>query len=350
MTNSSEGWSLAEAFRRTVGPEEPDTCDDQFWTLVVSGSLIAYGRQEPASALEWISPDICKTLLFRDYRKSTAGASDSRKRPFADLRIFPLLGSPKAMELLDGMSLKDTFDRFLLHDPEVDLLGRRAIEAEPCLRSVYVNGHCHPNGAAEWPLGGLKFGVAGGIPDGRYRVFHARPPGPPPSEASQVAARAITSRYSALLELLRRGILVATGYPTRTGISDQVLQPIWSHPDFCFDAWQGDICEYSDEGNTPRIGPVPRWKAVMLHAANTPLKVSRSSPISGRWLVKTDLTKGEQAILAIVRELFPAGLAAVSTTERNKKIQQFQEARGDFRRYADQTIKRCIKKIEFEPI
>jgi hypothetical protein len=88
------------------------------------------------------------------------------------------LDGPNVVDLLDGMSLKDAFWQFVLHDPEVQQFGRKAIKANPDLKRVYEEGWCYPSGSQEWPVAFSHGSLAGGRSE-NSPVGYLEGPAPP---------------------------------------------------------------------------------------------------------------------------------------------------------------------------
>ncbi len=59
-------------------------------------------------------------------------------QPVFDLKIFPVLEAPNAVEHLGHIPLSDLLDRFVIGCPEVQYASYCAIEQLPALRRVYT--------------------------------------------------------------------------------------------------------------------------------------------------------------------------------------------------------------------
>ena len=172
-----------------------------------------------------------------------------------------ILHSSDAADCFDGMSLKDAFWQFVLHDPEVQILGRKAIKADSALKRVYLQGWCYPSGCREWPVVFAQGGLAGGrSPNSPIGHLAGRLP-----QAVQRAADIVCLRYSLLLTLLRQKELEAIGDPVRSRGTGQILSSIWSHRSFYIDAENGDVLQIknSDIADCNDF-LMKRWRAVML--------------------------------------------------------------------------------------
>ena len=221
---------------------------------------------------------MCKTLTVQNFETSSL---HSETKSWVDVRIYPTLSAPNAVELLDGATLKDVFDRFVLRDPEVEMLGRRAIKINPDLSAVYIEGRRMFAGGAQWPVVFKHGDLAGGVVSGSVWAFMRDTPLP---TEIQVAADALCERFEALLKLFRQEKLVAIGDPVRSRDSDRVLTSIWSHRSYYIDAWAGDILQVNEKDHNSWLDHwVKRWRAVLLKRpqrfAVFPVKPSASDGI-----------------------------------------------------------------------
>jgi hypothetical protein len=341
---SFEGWPLATALERTTGARESEGADSALWDFVESGRLIAFGRQARGSVQEWISVDRCRSLIYRNYKNSSAACTDRTIERVLDIIIYPVLHSPVAAETLDGMSLRDAFSRFVLGDPEVQLLGAKAIKIRPDLEDIYVEA-CASPAASVWPVEFEAGSLAGGFaPDALSRYFG----GPAPAEV-QRAADVLGLRYGALLKLLRRSELQALGDPVKAGVTNEILPSIWSNRAYYWDHWNGNLVQIGDAED---VEFETRWRAVMLrkpHPDQSSTTGRLERKVSGRWVEKETLTTGEKAVFLAIQELFPNGLEGVKPQDRNRYIIDFLKGPKKSK-YTEETIKRCLRKISFDPI
>jgi hypothetical protein len=256
MTSSQDtGWSLAEAVQRTTGSKNSDDNHTQCCTAVEQGRLVAFGRAHIEGDHEWMPPAVCKFLSNRDLTAS------NKDEPYFDILIYPVVDAPNAIDLLEGMSLKDAFWQFVLRDPEVQFLGSKAIKANPDLKRTHLEGWCYPAGCREWPLVFAHGELAGGRSQtSPIGYLEDRIP-----QEVQQAADTVSLRYNSLLALLRQGKLEAVGDPVRSRGTDIILSSIWSHRSYYFDANNGDVLQANGSiGSDWRDTRLTRWRAVML--------------------------------------------------------------------------------------
>jgi hypothetical protein len=264
MSSDFTGWSLAEAVKRTTGSKNPDDNGSQFWTMVEQGALVAFGRRHTQSDREWMPAPTCKLLFKRDLSTSSASGLNGTDQSFLDILIYPVLHAPNVVDLLEGMSLKDAFWQFVLRDPEVQLLGSKAIKADPNLKRLYRKGWCCPSGCAEWPVAFNQGDLAGGRSSDNPIGYLADPP----LKEVQQAADIVCLRYGSLLKLLRHEELEAIGDPVRSRGSERILSSIWSHRSYYFDPNNGDVLQTNDASAAAWHDiRVKRWRAVMLRSS-----------------------------------------------------------------------------------
>src|SRR5450759_2927751 len=264
MNPSFTGWSQAEAVRRTTGSQDPD--DPRFWTMVESGQLLAFGRRPTQSNREWIPSATYKSLIEQDLDQSSASGMDTKEKSFLEIKIYPVLHAPNATNFLDGMSLQDAFWRFVLRDPEVQFLANEAIEADPHLKDVYLEGYCAPYRWV-WPVVFEQGALAGGM--AKDNEFYDSTENP---LEVQKAADIVSLRYSALLTLLRDEKLDAIGDPVRSHRTSQIPSSIWSRRSYYFDARRGDLLKTSDPEPSDWFHiRLKRWRAVTLRKPQLPI-------------------------------------------------------------------------------
>jgi hypothetical protein len=250
------GWSLTEAVRCTSGSEGADANESTLLSIFERGQLVAFGRRarsgrEPIPAAFW------NPAIKLDFVNSSA-SGPSEGHHVSDLLIYPALHAPNVVELLDGLSLKEAFRRFVLHDPEVQFLGNRATKVEPALEHVYVHGWCRPFSCREWPVVFADGHLAGGRPL-QSPIGHGADPLP---EEVQQAADVVCRRYCALLTTLRKNELHAVGDPARSRGPEQILPSLWSHRSYYIDMQNGDLVQLT---SADPVWPFTvRWRAVML--------------------------------------------------------------------------------------
>ena len=258
--------------------------------------------------------------------------------------------SPNAADFLDGMSLKDAFWRFVLHDPEVQFLGRKAIQANPDLKRVYQEGWCYPPGISEWPVTFAQGALAGGRAHNSPIGYLS---GPLPPDV-QRAADIVCLRYSSLLTLLRDQKLEAVGDPVRSHGTDRILPSIWSHRSYYIDAKNGDVLQIKN-GDIADWNDflVKRWSAVMLKRPQQAPVFHGKPPTSdaappatmGDAFARSShkLSPVRASIAQAIKEIWPNGIPmGVAVKTRDENIRKWQADNG-FAVASTKTIDRHLK-------
>jgi hypothetical protein len=253
-----------------VVSEVEDRIEADFRKQMTTRRLVAYGRAgHPDAASRLISRDIWLTLPRIDWENSSIGADRRAGNAFFAVRTFPALLAPCRLELIQGRSLSDTFKKFVLEDPEVAALAKRAVALCPEFERVFLYGHCYVHGIKEWPVTFERRGLIGVVhPDPKRRWEFGVSRKPDPVEVA-IAADALLHRYGVLIGLLRRGELEGQGLPAISGDSGMILQSIWSHRDFHINV-DGDVFQINKESENPPLDLYTRrWIGVVLRRGSS---------------------------------------------------------------------------------
>jgi hypothetical protein len=193
---------------------------------------------------------------------SLAMEQTPEKSRWYDVRVYPRLLAPNAVDLLAGQPLSEAFRLFVLGDPEVVALRAPALKAAPSFEQVFIRGCCYVHGAEEWPLAfeGHEITGATRLPGESTWADLFAPREPP---AVIAAAEALAHRYGCLIGLLRRGELEAIGLPVGKGQPERLLRSIWSHRDFYMTA-EGDVFEENPDSRDRYDRFIKRWSALTL--------------------------------------------------------------------------------------
>ncbi len=161
---------------------------------------------------------------------------------------------------LDGLSLPEAFQRFVLQDPTVMPVGQEVIRLEPSHRSVFEEGQA-PGYFIDyrWPLKISSSELA-------FR-FVSRPiywlgdPLPKAPRIIKEAAEALCRRIEELRRVLIEGHLLATGTFTRTGAVTPIDSLQWGRETIEIDIQNGDLIEIVS--NKPAV----LWTGIRFFAA-----------------------------------------------------------------------------------
>jgi hypothetical protein len=249
-----EGWTLDEALSIAFGLDlsdqsqskqtgylaEPAFTDVQRSALVdalfqqVGDRIIVFERND-FSRQTGREETLCWTELDR-----TTAATKLKSNERTDVRFFPLLRSPDAIDRLLGRSLAEVFERFVVGDLEIQSRLKRNRIAD-----YFTND---PLGRRSiWPV----VASAGYF---RMNMASVREVVSWTSDSAASLCAAMADRWGALLSLLSSGKIQATGFSKQWG---QVPIPRlqWKRPGYFVDGINGDLCEFEED-------PVPIWSGI----------------------------------------------------------------------------------------
>jgi hypothetical protein len=333
------GWPLAEAAKCTTTAKKNK--DTELWRFVESGRLLVYGRRSDTGTHQWIRPAECSSLVYRDFKSSIAASADAKKKPIADLLLYPVVHAPNAAEFVDGMLLRDVISKFVSGDPEVQYLARK-IEFNPKLGSTYKENLSDQAGPVIWPLMFERGVLGGGNSGDEYEEYFSDSVTPELQDASDALER----RFEGLLALLRHNELQAVGDPARLHDPAEIPIGLWSHDQYYWEQKKGDLLQLNEDLDGPLAQEfIPRWRAVVLRI---PGSKSDRNASRGSWTVVEELSKGEEAAFIAIKQVYPFGLAGVKAFDRNRAIRKFCQESG-LSSCSEQTIKRTMRKIRFDP-
>lgn len=249
----------------------------KFHSLFCKQQLIAVGRRGSLdSEPEIIAADIWPALDGWNWKISAAGETRKRGTFFLAVKAYPIAKAPNRVALLSGCTLQRAFREAILDDPEVSALGSRATKIAPQFQRVFRDGCCSINGGGgQWPLG-IHQSIVGNMhhDEAKRGAFEFRPSDPRPVND---AADALKDRFEALIGMLRNGVLEGHGLPADGGSAEAILASVWSHNDFIFDAWMGDILAINEACENPRLDLYKkRWLAVLLKQPATPATAAKT--------------------------------------------------------------------------
>ena len=341
MSSSPRYWTLKEAFSRAVH-FQPDISRHSFWRRVETGELVAFGRRNLQSHRDWMPPLVCRSIIELDLDASSAHGRDWS---FVDVVIYSVLRAPNPADVLDGMSLRTAFWKFVLRGSVVRSLDEKAIEISPDLARVYKLGSCDPFiDSWEWSLiRGLSKSWFG----------HERPIDFENSDYVAQAAFVTYARYFALMSLLRDQVLEALGDPVAEFGSPKIIPTVWSHPHYYLNVQTGDIHKKDVDSADTSQTSVKRWSAVMLKKPEKqnifhvkPMAFDETLPLTINPVLpdpNRKLTPKWASTYQAIHALWPDGIPkGLTVPRRNDLIRRWQ--RQNLLSVAmDRTIDRCLK-------
>ena len=212
--------------------------------LLARGRLIAWGRRESAVAdLKPIPPSAWDHLRIKDFKRSIVRERQMAKSRIFDLRIFPVVHAPDAVDHLADMPLIDAFRQFVFDDPQVAALHAfaRARGGQPFevnfQRGLYEA--IWPADFGRGPPSDLLLLMLDRVQCGRFgsRSF------------CRLATVVLGRRFAALIGALASGELAASGV-TQTGQNEVIPRSLWLRDRTRLDLHNGDLLEDLQDNNS----------------------------------------------------------------------------------------------------
>jgi hypothetical protein len=195
--------------------------------------LIAFGRREsPLAAAQAIPPTAWKVLKLLDPRSSRVRETTSAKTQIFDVRIFPVVEAPDAVNHLSGLTLVEALHQFVFGDPQ---WGQLCASADSKGDKVLKPTHEHLLYAALWP-------ADCGRSDWAETLFYLNSH---PGSAGHLADLVVGRRFSRLINYLASGELIAEG-TTKDGKTVAVPRSLWVRRQTHIDVMNGDLIEYRE--------------------------------------------------------------------------------------------------------
>lgn len=267
------GWTIAEAIERTSDPDqladyETAGADGQkaaLWDRLSRGELVAEGCFDtPTAPPTPIDPNSFPALDWSGPPSTTLFGGAGSKVQIFDVRLFPVLGAPNIVNYLNGASLAEVFQKYVISDPEVEALAKRLLKFEPRHSDVFLKGHAPgPFTDFHWPLDLTASQIAFQFISSPISfigdVF------PEPSVALLAVSEVLASRIAQLREVLATGKLVAFGTFVRTGVEVAINRLEWTRKNLSIDVSNGDLCE--GQGHPA----VAKWTGLSFQLPHVPL-------------------------------------------------------------------------------
>lgn len=287
-TRSNSGWRIAEAIRRCVDPDllsawfsvhrewrdEGSPVSRYFWrseevegyeaqrhnaqTRVTANlnqrrklayarvlhymkahlraeKLVAWGRRESPMAPHAVIPaSAWDDLNISSVSKSKLTEATKQKVPILDVRIFPIVKSPDAVERLAGRTLSDAIRMCVTEDPQIRMRSLRVISAidhKPLVRR-------HEPARMIWPVVHDKQGAeekVANLGTSDYSTKYNR--------LMWSTNLLMNRRLEALIGYLASGALAAEGIPMNSASAVPISRSIWRGSQTFVDLRKGDLLE-----------------------------------------------------------------------------------------------------------
>jgi hypothetical protein len=195
---------------------------------LLAGRIVAWGRREtPTASPIAIPASAWKYLHISDVRKSIVREKTPARTKIFDLRIFPIVESPDAINQLEDKTFVEAFQMSVVDDPELKALRKRAIAVGGAPASF---GNEWRPYRAVWPV------VLGHGPDIELAGESDEP------TKVKAANRIQRQRFARLISHLYVGRLAAEGVPA-AGRMTAIPPSIWQRDGVYIDLESGDLLE-----------------------------------------------------------------------------------------------------------
>jgi hypothetical protein len=270
--NQSEAASMKILFRRNRSYED---LESSLVEHLLAGRIVAWGRRETPTASPIAIPAFAwKHLHISDARKSVVREKTKAETKIFDLRIFPIIESPDAVDRLEDKTFVDAFQLSVVDDPQLKALRKRAIAVGGTPASF---GNEWPPYRAVWPvvLGhGPNIELAGESDE------------PTPVKAANHVQR---QRFARLISYLSPELLVAEGFPAAGGMTVSISRSIWEKVGTYINLGNGDLLVASPKAKDRLICPLkPLFTGLVLRKAGPVHRIS-DVPLSGLHRVATSI-------------------------------------------------------------
>jgi len=268
---------------------------------------------------------------------------------------------------LFGLSLCDAFRMLILEDPEIIRLGKLVVEREPQHADLFRQGVFPRLGISyQWPIdltaSELAYEMTGPL------ITFSNDPPVRPSQAVQLAAKAIVDKLHSLRRLLVTGQVEACGTFDASGAFGPIHRQQWARAGLLIDIRSSDLLEHIDNRN------VVRWSGLILeaptsakpsvsrggkrklrkaiattgsHVKPTEYDVWRSAPIRkpNSPQPRRRLSAQQASIAEAIAALWPQGVPdALPVKTRDEKINAWQKAEG-IALASSKTIQRFFSRL-----
>jgi hypothetical protein len=276
LSDSFAGWTIGEAIERTTDPD--DLCVHEgeesalswlgaaLWQRLSSGELVASGRfGTPVTPAILIDPKEFSALSWSGSPSTNLTSISGVEVEVFDIRVFPVLRAPNAPDCLNGLSLSETFWRYVINDPEVAAFAKRVIKTRPSQAAVFLKAQAPgPLTDFHWPLDLTTSAI-----EYRFVDLCSSDYSLTPSAAISAVSEVLADRIAGLRDVLADGKVVAFGLYAQTGIEGPIGRLQWKRSGTSIDASNGDLCEGED------FRAVARWTGLSLRLPETPMPANQ---------------------------------------------------------------------------
>jgi uncharacterized protein YndB with AHSA1/START domain len=201
---------------------------------LLAGRLIGWGKRESPVANAICIPAQSWKYLQMNVGESIAIENTQAKSKIFDVRIFPMIESPDAIDRINGKTFVEAFQASVVSDPQLTVLRKRAlaVHAQPASFGYDLVPY-----RAVWPAGFGRGAGTGAL--GFMRKFDE----PLKYNREHAADGIVARRFAKLIQFLSKGRLISEGTPRGGGRSVIIPRSIWQRDRTYIDLENGDLLE-----------------------------------------------------------------------------------------------------------
>lgn len=258
-------------------------------SLLRTGKLVAWGRRDsPLASPTSIPESAWNYLRISNVRRSIVVERTKAKPKVFDIRIFPIVEAPDAIERLDGKTFVEAFQICVVDDPQAAVLNKRAVSVGGRRAAFGYDWGSHRAAlTVEHGRNSTSRDVIGFLKQADDPVVHNR-------EAT--AEEAVARRFAKLVDFLATGQLVAEGIPAGGGAIVVIPRSIWRRRQTFVDVLNGDLLELNSQADDYTAALTgPTFTCLML---SKPTALSETLEV--REVAPAEVPKPNKSIQAVV--------------------------------------------------
>lgn len=286
--------------------------------------LVAWGRRESPMVPHAVIPaSAWEDLNISSVSKSKLTEATRQKTPILDVRIFPVVKSPDAVESLAGRKLSEAIQLCVAEDPQIRMRFLRAISTIDDKARV----RDHEPARMIWPVARDKEGS-----DGKAADLGASDNSTKYDRLMWSTNLLMNRRLEVLFGHLASGALAAEGLPMNSASAVPISRSIWCEPRTSVNLRNGDLHETDPrEGEHAMALSKPIFTGLVLSKQSTvdrlrsadagghPASVARAGKAAERVITKVS---AESACLGWLSDLMEAN----PTKKLHTKDEYWQQA------------------------
>jgi hypothetical protein len=254
--------------------------------------IIAWGRRDtPVADPKAIPGSAWKYLRIPDIRNPVVREPAPARTRIYDVRIFPIIESPDAIDRLEGRTFIEAFQMCLVDDPQLAATRKRAITSGGTPASF---GNEWQPYRAVWPV------ILSEDSDEEPAIGLAEN-SDEPSECNltKAANRIQRQRFAKLISCLPTGRLVGEGVPAAGGTSATIPRAIWQQDGIYIDLENGALLEVPSRVKDRLSCPLrPLFRGLVLRKAESVHRIAEIPLADLRPVATRKVSKSKKNIVS----------------------------------------------------